>query len=92
MKYIAYFKMNPEDIDKVLAKYNVIQEERRKHPDMYPKPLSPNYSFSIEKGFRLYESTEEQLTNIIKRWIPEIKMTFVAIFNNIDIFEGMDSE
>jgi len=92
MKYIAYFKCQPEDIDKIIVKNNEIQEDRRKHPDMYPKPLSPNYSFSSEKGFRLYESSEEQLINITKRWIPEIKITFVAIFKNIDIFEGMDSE
>lgn len=84
--------MKPKDIDAVLTKYNKeILAERKKYPNRYPKPLSPNYVFSIAEGFRLYEGTEEQLANLAKRWMPEIQMKYVGIFESVDLFEGLAS-
>jgi len=88
MKYIAYTEMNFEDVDKLIAKRDALQEERKKFPERYPKKLLDQdgkhivFTTSIPygKGFMLYEGNEEQLVNLAIHWMPELKLKYVPIF------------
>ena len=89
MKVIAYAKYDLKDADKVTKKNAAIQEERKKFPDRYPKPLSEVYYMETSKFFRLYEGTSEQFANIAARWVPEINFHFVSIHTISDSQEAM---
>jgi hypothetical protein len=89
MKIMAYAKWNLEDWDKVSKKNNAIQEERKKFPNRYPKPLSPPYHQGTGRIFRLYEGTEEQFANVVARWVPEMKWQLAAIFDGDDLEQAL---
>ena len=79
---------SPEDAKKVTDKGKVIQEERKKFPDRYPKPLTPSYTMAVGKGVRLYEATEEQLIHLIAFWAPEGRWKFIPIFESTNVREA----
>jgi hypothetical protein len=89
MKMIAYAKWNLNDRDKISKKNTAIQEERKKFPNRYPKPLSVPYYQGTGKLIRLYDGTHEQIANLAARWVPELKWQFVAIFEDSDMEEAL---
>jgi len=96
MKYIAYREVRTDVPGAFRAKNNAIQEERKKYPDRYPKKLLFQDGTPIgvwtsgSKGFNLYEATEEQMINLVARWIPETSWTFVAIYEGSKLGEAYD--
>ena len=89
MKIMAYAKWDLKDWDKVSKKNTAIQEERKKFPNRYPKPLSVPYHQGTGKLIRLYEGTSEQFANLAARWVPELKWQFVTIFEGSDMEEAL---
>jgi hypothetical protein len=88
MKFIGYWQSNSDDWDKMAAKNDAIQVERKQYPDRYPKKLRYQDGSEIGgrtgglgKGFVLYEGTEEQLINLAVRWWPEFSWTFVPMLD-----------
>ncbi len=86
MKFIGY-SFASIDVDKIVAKYTKIQEERKQFPDRYPKMLQLQdgtpITFMVESrtGIQFYEATEEQLINLATRWLPEVTWEFVPLLN-----------
>ncbi len=92
MKYIGY-SFASIDVDKIVAKYTKIQEERKQFPDRYPKMLQLQdgtpitFMFESRKAIQFYEATEEQLINLATRWLPEVTFEFVPLLNKIKYIE-----
>ena len=83
MKWIAYWYMDPTDMDANLEKYKELLAAREKKDPRFPlKPLSDNYAFPGEyRGFILYgdETTDEQLMNIAYHFKDTMSWTFEPI-------------
>lgn len=82
VKYIAFWELDLEDMDKVIEKDKQVNAEREKGTEKFPKTLSDSYSIGGEsKGFILYETDDpDQLTNIALHYAPEMKWKFMPIF------------
>ncbi len=89
MKYIEFWKFCPEDFDKVIAKYIEFNtEEKKKHPDKYPKVIFSSYSMAGEtKGFEVVEATSEQIEDDVLYWMGLITLKFVPIFESAKLVE-----
>lgn len=88
MKYIAFWEFCPEDLDKVIEKYNALLEGREKAPEKYAETLFPPHSMGGEnKGFTIVEATPEQMTNTILHYMPVMKLKYVPILESRKIIE-----
>ena len=78
MKYICFYEFEPENMDKVIASFQKMQELRAQGSTEYPKALSPTYSYQGEtKGFALFEvDTPQQITNHYIHYHPWQKFTW----------------
>ena len=85
MKYICYWEMCPEDIDKVIPLFQKMRELTGK-PD-YPKELSPTYAFSGQtKGFTLYEvENDQQRINHYLHYHPLLKIEWIPLSEATDV-------
>lgn len=84
MKYVCYWEMCPEDLDKVIPLFQKMRELRGKPG--YPKELSPTYGFGGQlKGFTLYEVEDpQQITNHYLHYHPVLKMEWKPITEAAD--------
>jgi hypothetical protein len=88
-RYIAFAQFSSKDIEEVLEKHmNVIQVERKKHPDKYPKKfledhdlLSPLPTLTRDYcSLNFYETDDpRQLANLAMKWMPLLKVSFVPV-------------
>lgn len=80
MRFMAFAKSRPEDMEKVLAKLRKLQEERKKFPDKYPKILFSSHIMEYNT-VTIYEAeNEEQLINFYLHYLPEVQHKFVPMF------------
>ena len=81
MKYIIFWEYDPKEIDKSVKKLKEFREEVKKNPNLYAKPITPNYTMSVGfKGFQLFEvDNPEQLTRMVLHYRPEVKFDIVHI-------------
>ena len=79
MKYILYWEMCPEDIDKVIPLFQKMIKLRETKD--YPTALSPTYTFAGQtSGFTLYEVDDpQQITNFYFHYHPLLKMKWKPI-------------
>ena len=82
MKYFDTFQMKADSREKLMAKYNAIQDERKQFPDRYPTRLTladgslARARVSVKKSHVLYDGTEEQMINLAVRFFHEVEFTF----------------
>ena len=74
MKYMCYWEMCPEDLDKIIPLFKKMGELRGTKG--YPTALAPTYAFAGQtKGFTLYEVDDpQQITNFYFHYHPILKM------------------
>ena len=74
MKYMCYWEMCPEDLDKIIPLFKKMGELRG--TEDYPTALSPTYAFAGQTiGFTLYEVDDpQQITNFYFHYHPILKM------------------
>jgi hypothetical protein len=73
-----YWSIEPENLDEALKKLGKIVPDES---GRYPEKLSESYSLAGElNGFRLVDATELQLRNLMVETIPEVKFSYVPIF------------
>ena len=79
MKYVVYWEMCPEDLDKLIPLFKKMQELRDTKD--YPKALAPTYAFAGQlSGFTLYEVDDpQQITNFYFHYHPLLKMKWKPI-------------
>ena len=79
MKYVLYWEMCPEDMDKVIPLFKKMAELRGTKD--YPKAIGPVYNFYGEmSGFTLYEVDDpKQMTNMYFHYHPLLKMSWKPI-------------
>ena len=79
MKYICYWEIKPEDLDKVIPLFQKMRELRG--TPGYPKEITPTYGFSGEmSGFTLYEVDDpKQISNHYIHYHPLMKFTWKPI-------------
>jgi len=79
MKYMLYWEMCPEDIDKVIPLFQEMIKLRETKD--YPTALSPTYTFAGQtSGFTLYEVDDpQQITNFYFHYHPLLKMKWKPI-------------
>ena len=84
MRFIGLREFNGALAPEKVAEIN---EERKKYPNRYPKKLRFEDGTIAEswigdgyKGFTIYETDDpQQLENLAKRWMPEMKWTFLPL-------------
>lgn len=89
MRYISFWEI--KDLNAIgkrsRAKYDKLQEARKKNPDMFPTPLllqdgSPATGrLSLSKGVVLYEATEQQMINVASYVLPDVEITFSPLLD-----------
>lgn len=89
MKVVAYTEQ-VGDMDKMLAKDQKIQEESQQFPDRVPTQISDEHFTKTGERFRIYDGTEEQVTNLCARWFPEAKWKFVLAFEASKAMEAVE--
>ena len=83
MRYFGTFTIKTDSRQKMMAKYNAVQDERKKFPELYPERLTlkdgsyANARISVMNGHILYEGTEDQMIRLAVRYFPEMEFTFV---------------
>ncbi len=79
MKYVCYWELCPEDMDKVIPLFQKMQELRGTKD--YPKGLAPAYTFAGQmSGFSLYAVDDpQQITNFYFHYHPLLKMKWKLI-------------
>ena len=84
MKYICYWEMKPEDLDKVIPLFKKMQELREKED--YPTGITPTFCFAGKtSGFTLYEVDDpQQITNHYFHYHPLLKLTWKPIADATD--------
>jgi hypothetical protein len=85
MKYVCYWEMCPEDLDKAIPLFKKMQELRGKKG--YPTALAPTYAFAGQtSGFTLYEVDDpQQITNHYFHYHPVLKMKWKPITEANDV-------
>lgn len=85
MKYIAYFELKPEDLDKAIPLFQKMRELRK--TEDYPTGISPTYIFPGKmSGFTLYEVDDpQQITNHYFHYHPLITFTWKPITEATDV-------
>jgi hypothetical protein len=89
MKYIAFWEARPDDMDKVIEKYNLLKSDEGLH-EKFPRCISKNFSLGgALKGFQLFETEDpEQLVNASLYYMPEVEMEFVPIVETERVIES----
>lgn len=87
MRYIAYWTMNPEDMDAVIKKFQEAIQDREKGSKQFPPMLFESHTLAGEwKGFILYEdATPEQLANVVFHYSPVMRFKFLPILKSADV-------
>jgi hypothetical protein len=77
LKYILYWKIDPNRFDEAIEKLSkVVPDESGK----FPKKLSESFSLGGQfQGFRLVEATPEQQTSLMVNVMPEMLVKFMPI-------------
>jgi len=88
VKYIMFWELAPEDMQKALEKNTKALEEMEKDPEKYMKPIFVPHALlgdlPIQKekarGFTIFESDDhKKILEFIHRFYPEFRATFVPI-------------
>ena len=89
MKVLAFVEFRPEDSQKVAEKFRLIQEERQKGSEKFPKLVFPPHVFSGEfKIVVIFEDpTEEQLNNLMIHYLPVLTFNFVPLTDYANFVE-----
>ena len=79
MKYILFWEMCPEDLDKIIPLFQKMGELRGTKG--YPEAITPTYTYQGEtNGFTLYEVEDPQeITNFYFHYHPVLKMKWKPI-------------
>ena len=89
MKVLAFVEFRPEDSKKVAEKFRLIQAERQKGSEKFPKLVFPPHVFSGEfKIVVIFEDpTEEQLNNLMIHYLPDLTFNFVPLTDYANFVE-----
>jgi hypothetical protein len=91
MKHLAIYEFNPVDWKKIIERAKIAQAERKEGTDKYPEFVFPPHSMiGANKGFTVYEGSEEQLANVANHWIGLVKYKFIPIiesYKEIELYE-----
>ena len=89
MKVLAFVEFRPEDLQKVAEKFRLIQAERKKGSEKFPKLVFPPHVFSGEfKIVVIFEDpTEEQLNNLMIHYLPVLTFNFVPLTDYANFVE-----
>ncbi|MEM2926022.1 MAG: hypothetical protein QXO94_00970 [Candidatus Bathyarchaeia archaeon] len=89
MKFVKFWEICPEDIDKGIPKFLKLLEEMKKVPNKYPKYLVPPHGIGeVFKGISIMEAdNEDQLINYILAVTPEFKIKFVPLIESSKAIE-----
>jgi hypothetical protein len=87
MKFIVFYELCPENLDKVRARGEEWVKERKQNPGKYGRYMllqdGTGIGFAMigkYKGFNLSEyDTEEQMQNGVEFWAPLLKLTYIPI-------------
>lgn len=81
MEYIGFWEYDPEDLDKVRARWLKFGEVRDKNPSLFPKSKSKAYAlFEGSAGFQIYEAENaQQLTGLMMYYHPYVEWRFIPI-------------
>lgn len=63
-------------------------EIRKKPTDLYPKLLFPSHYTGPSEGFLIMEGDEHQLANYTLFYFPEIRLTYVPLFDAAEVTEN----
>jgi hypothetical protein len=98
LRYLAFAQYASKGFNETLARNrDVIQAERKKYPDRYPKKfledhwlMSPLPKLSRDGcSLAFYETDDQkQLTNIAMRWLPMMKFSFVQVAESTRALES----
>ena len=79
MKYILFWEMCPEDMDKVIPLFQKMVELRGTKG--YPKGITPTYTFQgTTSGFTLYNVEDQaEISNFYFHYHPLLKMKWKPI-------------
>jgi hypothetical protein len=94
LKFIAFYKWKPEDMDKVLERKAQTSAIREKDPERFPKVIFGPFTMGGEaKSFVVYETDNpDQLWNIALHYTPLVKWKFVPIqesAKNVELYQKM---
>lgn len=89
MKYIVFWEFCPKDYDKVVERFLAYDKQIETQPDEHPKIIFNSHSMSGKtKGFKIVESTPEQMINEINHWMGYVTHKFVPILDAEKIAES----
>lgn len=87
MKFIVFWNLKPENVEKVQARGTEFVTERKQHPEKYGRYMRLQDGTGIGfrmigkyQGFSLAEyDADEQMQNTVDFWIPLMTFKFVPI-------------
>jgi hypothetical protein len=81
MKYAIFSSFDPKDRDKVVERGNMFNEERKKHPEKYPKFIFPSHNMAGGAGgLAIVEATTEQMMAFRYIWMPYMTIEAIPLF------------
>ena len=89
MKFIGFWELCPDDLDKVIEKTLYVMKERQSGSKKYGTAIYGPYAMGGEyKGFTVFEfENDEQMVNITLHYGPELRWKFVNIVENTKVIE-----
>ncbi|MEM4975728.1 MAG: hypothetical protein QXT64_00210 [Desulfurococcaceae archaeon] len=89
VKFVKFWEICPEDMDKGIPKFLKLLEEMKKNPGKYPRYILPPYGIGeLFKGISILEAdNEEQLISYILAVTPEFKIKFVPLIDSSKAIE-----
>jgi hypothetical protein len=94
MRFIWYWEYNQREALKMFEVNRRVGEDRKKHPDKYPKLIFGAHWLGMEpKGFTIYEvDNSQQIVNLEVAFSPIKKSKFVPIFEHKSVVETYEKE
>ena len=94
MRFIWYWEYNQREALKMFEVNRRVGEDRKKHPDKYPRLIFGAPWLGMEpKGFTIYEVDDpQQIVNLEVAFSPIKKSKFVPIFEHKSVVETYEKE
>ena len=86
MLFLAYWEMDPEDLDEVISLYEKVLDLRKEGKVNHPEMVSDNYTISgTNRGFRIFDVSDHiQIENLRNYYESLIIWEFVPIIKSED--------
>lgn len=93
MKYIAYWELDPQNIDAAMEKVNQITQTLDQSPNKFGKILYPHSLLEIGyTGFTIIDAQDPSaLGSILVMASPEVKINFVPIYDAMEAMQKYKS-